>query len=65
MDPFKPKRTFESVVRELVAGLEDGTIALSKEVAAPQPEKLTGTLREQISPHTAPGSPPPSEPSPR
>lgn len=29
MNPFKPKRIFESVVRELVAGLEDGTIVLN------------------------------------
>jgi hypothetical protein len=65
MSPFKLRHTFESVVCELVAGLEDGTIVLSKEAAAPQPEKLTGTLREQVSPHSAPASPRPGEPSPR
>ena len=30
MNPFKPTRTFEAVVRELVSGLEDGTIVLSE-----------------------------------
>lgn len=44
MNPFKPKRTFESVVRELVAGLEDGTIILNKEAGAPQSEKQTGAI---------------------
>lgn len=34
MNPFKPKRTFESVVRELVAGLEQGSIVLSEEDAS-------------------------------
>ena len=37
--PFKPTRTFEAVVRELVAGLEDGTIVLSEEANKAQPEK--------------------------
>ncbi|HWG44959.1 MAG TPA: hypothetical protein VN688_19475 [Gemmataceae bacterium] len=30
MNPFKPPRNFESVVRELAAGLEDGTIVLNE-----------------------------------
>lgn len=38
MNPFKPRRTFESVVRELVSGLEDGSIVLSKEADALQPQ---------------------------
>lgn len=32
MNPFKPTCTFEAVIRELVAGLEDGTIVLSEVV---------------------------------
>ena len=40
MNPFKPKRTFESVVRELVAGLEDGSIILSEEDAVSRPVKV-------------------------
>lgn len=36
MNLIKPRRTFESVVRELVAGLEEGTIVLNKEVDAPR-----------------------------
>lgn len=31
MNLIKPRRTFESVVRELIAGLEEGTIVLNKE----------------------------------
>jgi len=68
MNPFKPRRTFESVVRELIAGLEDGTIVLSKEAGASQPEKQNHALREQaeqVNPHTAPAAPRPGEPSPR
>jgi hypothetical protein len=67
MNPFKPKRTFESVVRELIAGLEDGTIVLSNESAAPQPEKQNGSLcdqAEQVIPHTAPATSRPGEPFP-
>lgn len=44
MNPFKPRRTFESVVRELVAGLEDGTIVLSKEAVAPPPRQRTSAI---------------------
>jgi hypothetical protein len=68
MNPFKPKRPFESVVRELIAGLEDGTIVLGKEAVAPQPEKQKDTLPEQVeqvSPRTAPATPRPGGPSPR
>ena len=39
MNLFKPKRTFESVVRELVAGLDEGTIVLNKEADAPKPKQ--------------------------
>jgi hypothetical protein len=66
MNPFKPRRTFESVVRELVAGLEDGSIVLSKEDGAPQTAKQPGTSREQleqVNPHTAPATQRPGEPS--
>lgn len=38
MNPFKPRRTFESVVCELVSGLERGSIVLSEEAIAPQPQ---------------------------
>lgn len=41
MNLFKPRRTFESVVRELVTGLEDGSIALSKESATPPSKNQT------------------------
>jgi hypothetical protein len=36
MNLFKPRRTFESVVRELIAGLEEGTIVLNKEDRPPK-----------------------------
>lgn len=36
MNPFKPKRTFASVVAEIVSGLEDGSIILNKVAAARQ-----------------------------
>ncbi len=44
MNPFKPRRTFESVVRELVAGLEDGAIVLGKDAGTPPPEKRTDAI---------------------
>jgi hypothetical protein len=44
MSPFKPKHTFESVVCELVAGLEDGTVVLSKAVGVSKPEKQIGAV---------------------
>jgi POT family proton-dependent oligopeptide transporter len=47
MNFFKPKRSFESVVRELADGLEDGSIVLSKEVKASQPEKQNGAVQER------------------
>lgn len=39
MNLIKPKRTFESVVRELIAGLEEGTIVLNREADAPGSKK--------------------------
>jgi len=51
MNPFKPRCTFESVVRELVAGLEDGSIVLHEEDAASPPAKaddLTGETARQV-----------------
>lgn len=57
MNLFKPRRTLESVVRELIAGLEDGSIVLGKEEKASQTESQNGALPEQtqlIRPHTTP-----------
>lgn len=51
MNPFKPKRTLESVVRELVAGLEDGSIALRNEDATSrlaQTDNITGETAQQV-----------------
>lgn len=51
MNPFKPKHTFESVVRELVAGLEDGSIVLNEEDAASplaKADDLTGETARQV-----------------
>lgn len=51
MNPFKPKHTFESVVRELVAGLEDGSIVLSEEDSVSRPVKaddITGETARQV-----------------
>lgn len=62
MNLFKPIRTLESVLRELIAGLEDGSIVLSKEKEASQPGNQNGVLREQaeqLRPHTTPTSPQP------
>lgn len=39
MNLFKPKRTFESVVQELIAGLEKGTIVLSKDTDGSKPKQ--------------------------
>jgi hypothetical protein len=62
MNLFKPKRTLESVVRELIAGLEDGSIVLGKEEKTSQTENQNGALpdqAQQIRPHTAPKTPHP------
>jgi hypothetical protein len=57
MNLFKPKRTFESVVGELIAGLEDGSIVLGKEKEKSRLENQSGALRgqaEQLPPHSTP-----------
>ncbi len=62
MNLFKPKRTFESVVRELIAGLEDGSIVLRNEKSGSQPENQNGALPEeadQTHPHPTPTTPQP------
>ncbi len=51
MNPFKPKRTFESVVQELVAGLEEGSIVLRKEETTSRPaqtDDITGETARQV-----------------
>lgn len=47
MNLLKPRRTFESVVRELVAGLEEGTIVLKQQALA-TPSRLQ-TLEVDLS----------------
>jgi hypothetical protein len=49
MKPFEPKRTFESVVQQLVVGLEDGNIVLHEEATSPpaKSEDLTGETARQ------------------
>jgi hypothetical protein len=65
MNLFKPRRTFESVMRELIAGLEDGSIVLSKEDETSQSEKQNGAIQEQakqVLPQSAPAVPQPGGP---
>jgi hypothetical protein len=46
MNPLKPRHTLDSVVRELIAGLEDGTITLSKKAneSLPEPQRIENFL---------------------